>query len=490
MTDKTYDELLDELDSYNQRTSTATDQYESNLTTIQEAVTRCETARDETVEISGSDNVEAVLAISSPGNISWDVDIPFNDGIKIDRGYGTFDTIDVSDAQDESVVIDLPTKSVDFSRASTAENVNKSGKSESLAIDAPAITKNGLSIYESLTNYILNNGDSSLWNEYNCTLSDTGDTGIDNTAMTIATVTGDNPLIHSSSGSTTALSEGDVISASIYAKAGTTDEIKFRFRDGSFLLSGTTVNLEGVVTVGDALDVISEYIGDGIYKLTVSYTLTMDVTDPYVTFYVASGGSVTDITGETIQVQYPQVILGYKGTSPTIITGATAVTRAADVASIPLENNMPVADQPFTIFVDCAIPDNGTTNSVFGISPSTGDATVTVAMMLRRIDNGDIQFYFDDADNTDKNVRAAGIDTDKHRYVCTYDGNTTTKLYIDGTLIDTNDTHGSKSYDDFTTIFLGRWYYSSSYINSEIENFRIYHGALTDNQIKSLGGPQ
>ena len=42
MTTKTYNELLDELDSYNVRTLAATEQYESNLTDIQAAVDESE----------------------------------------------------------------------------------------------------------------------------------------------------------------------------------------------------------------------------------------------------------------------------------------------------------------------------------------------------------------------------------------------------------------------------------------------------------------
>lgn len=62
MTDKTYQELLDELDSYNERTNVATDTYENSLTDIQTAVDSCNQAEQNSSVSSTNASSAAVRA--------------------------------------------------------------------------------------------------------------------------------------------------------------------------------------------------------------------------------------------------------------------------------------------------------------------------------------------------------------------------------------------------------------------------------------------
>jgi hypothetical protein len=98
-----------------------------------------EVFRDEAAEITGLNDVADTMALISPGNLRPDVSISFNDGIELQAGYGTRNA--------------HGNKAVDFTRASATGSINKSGASETLGIDEPAITVGGISCYESYDNF-------------------------------------------------------------------------------------------------------------------------------------------------------------------------------------------------------------------------------------------------------------------------------------------------------------------------------------------------
>ena len=70
--------------------------------------------------------------------------LPLNDSLKIEAGFGDYDQIDVSEAQDGSMMVDLPTRSATFSRASTATYINKSGELVTAEINEPRFEKEGI----------------------------------------------------------------------------------------------------------------------------------------------------------------------------------------------------------------------------------------------------------------------------------------------------------------------------------------------------------
>ncbi|MDG2882092.1 hypothetical protein P7M59_29830, partial [Vibrio parahaemolyticus] len=106
---------------------------------------------------TGLDSVvsEAVAEVS-PANINWDVEIDFNDGIGIKKGYGA------SDSNGNKVV--------NFSRASTSTNINKSGVLETLAADEPTIGSEGIGVYGAHTNKLLwsESFSNAVWLKFNC----------------------------------------------------------------------------------------------------------------------------------------------------------------------------------------------------------------------------------------------------------------------------------------------------------------------------------
>ncbi|RJT26926.1 phage head spike fiber domain-containing protein [Buttiauxella izardii] len=89
-------------------------------------------------------------AVANPDN--WnapypDVWIPFNDSLKMEAGFGAQDTITVG-----AETIKLPSRSATFTRASTATYIDKSGVLQTAAINEPRFEKEGLLIEGQSTN--------------------------------------------------------------------------------------------------------------------------------------------------------------------------------------------------------------------------------------------------------------------------------------------------------------------------------------------------
>ena len=98
--------------------------------------------------------------------------LPLNDSLKIEAGFGDYDQIDVSEAQDGSMMVDLPTRSATFSRASTATYINKSGELVTAEINEPRFEKEGILIEGSSTNYFKYSDSSTDIPDYRSTRVD------------------------------------------------------------------------------------------------------------------------------------------------------------------------------------------------------------------------------------------------------------------------------------------------------------------------------
>lgn len=119
---------------------------------------RAEQAVEDAKGTTGLGTINDAMADNSPENISWDVDISFNNGIEMKKGYGNLDS--------------NGNRSVDFSRASTSGNINKSNVTEEVGVDEPLITGDNSSFYEvsNLIHYS-NNINVSNWEKTGVTVS-------------------------------------------------------------------------------------------------------------------------------------------------------------------------------------------------------------------------------------------------------------------------------------------------------------------------------
>ncbi|MCW7555530.1 hypothetical protein NX722_23485 [Endozoicomonas gorgoniicola] len=114
-------------------------------------------------QISELDTVTDALrlaAVPAP-----DFHLPLISDLQIREGFGPADQIDVSAAQDGSTMVDLPTRSASFSRASTATYINKCGELTTAAIDEPRFEKQGMLIEGSSTNIHLFSETQSSYND-------------------------------------------------------------------------------------------------------------------------------------------------------------------------------------------------------------------------------------------------------------------------------------------------------------------------------------
>ncbi len=89
---------------------------------------------------------------------------------------------------------------------------------------------------------------------------------------------------------------------------------------------------------------------------------------------------------------------------------------------------------------------------------------------------------------SNKMATTGSVDEGIHKFVMRFNGERL-DVFVDGEVrggVDINNV----SYDLESDLILGGWSGNTSYLNSELNRFCIYHFALSDRQIKSIGGQQ
>mgnify|MGYP005818884189 CR=1 FL=1 len=300
-------------------------------------------------------------AIDSALNIASDIkpsetpmlSIPFNDGIRIEHGYGVHDKLDISAAQDGSLVVDLPTKSAGYTALGVRWNFNKAGIFEELSPGEPAITEKGLYLNAEYTNYQTNNTQMHLLSTIGLTTSEAEIyTPIGNTCTEI--VEDDELNEHFVKLVTLSAVEGDYYNISAFVKAGSGPGSR-----GVMLRSvGTNetarfnVSDEGVLTIKSGSMVDLERYSDGWYRISFSikaaatgnidfrFQLTIDSDSSYM----GDGTSSVFIVGAQItKTRYLR---------PLVFTAGSAVTTPESRISIPIAGNVPTDGGAFTFAID------------------------------------------------------------------------------------------------------------------------------------------
>ncbi|WP_156816429.1 phage head spike fiber domain-containing protein [Oceanimonas smirnovii] len=423
-----------------------------------------------------------------------DVKITFNDGLRIERGYGTHDTIDVSAAQDGSKLVQLPTRSVDFSRASGATGINKSGELVTLENDQPVIGPDGLSVFGSTTNLALwsENFGESVWGpRYGSTINintaeitDPYGTNLANKHVNTDTNTAGSYIALPNSFA----KDNTVYCASVFVKRGSqqtaaiTIYSKLSTNDRAVLNLDYDTGVVSVNSVGSVTDAIGGVVtyANGWYRVWLSANMLAGGSGAGVRFAPSIWSVPAEVGSEYGYIFGAQLEEG-RYPSPYIKTEGSAVTRSPDIVSIPAKNNLPAPGQPFTIVVDAAIPFLGTRNFLFVVTGSD-----ISGIYIRREPGGDLRANI--GTGTGTNYFLMGQQSaDRHRYVLRYNG-VNVDSFVDG---------GGKvtrpplpvSYNTDSDIFLGSRI-GGDYLCESISMFLIYHTALTDEQITALGGPQ
>lgn len=397
----------------------------------------------------------------SNSNVDWDVSIPFNEGIEIERGYGSFDS--------------NGNRALNFSRASDTGNINKSGNSETNSTDVASIGRSGLGVFGSYTALTLdsNNVNFAAWNELGSVVTSP-------TSFREDTSTG----VHLIEQIFTSVI-GDTYCLQCKVRATGKRYIRIQGGFGSEVTSFANFDIvDGFVTstVGDVFADIERVDGD-FYLVSMIYTATV-VTGGIVIYLLDSTGQSNSYTGDGLSgIDVNNISSTDTGfLAPFIATTTTAVVRAADVVSVSSDKNLPAMGSPFYLFVDVEVDLNNKTERY--ILDHNQSETNGWSLKLDEFNT----MFFTASDGT-STVFSSYSEFDESRVykICIgFDGEMI-KLYVDG-LIKGDNEISSIVYDFSDIISIGSDFANANHLNSSIKNLRIKNGELTDAEIKLIAG--
>ena len=400
-----------------------------------------------------------------------DVWAPLSDDLRLLAGFGPYDTLTIS-----GKLLELPSRSMTFTRSTTATYIDKSGVLQTAAINEPRFEREGLLMEGSSANYILNSEDPTKWSS-NSTLDKAmvvdGSTQANTFRGTVNAATSANHQATASSNITVAV--GDKVTLSARVKA-TSYRIRFRFTlDGAQIadsfFDGST---GGYMSATAGLTYASSLGSDGYVSVSVTFTAA--------SAGVVTGGiwlnSGTNLpVGAVIYVQMAQCEKNAVATSY-IPTGTSAVTRASDLVTLQANGNMGyrMIGDPFNRTLAFEI----TVNKY--VTPSVGYAD------LMRVNgaNNDIIFR---AVSASINCYISGSGPSvaitypfaSKIYAQTVDAVNNCTMYFDDK---TNVRNGAPTNPNSIGTALN--IQSNSSVVYHIRNFRIWHRLLTPNQVKGL----
>ena len=399
---------------------------------------------------------------------NWDFEVVFNDGVELRSGYGTRNS--------------HGNKAVDFSRASESGNINKSGVVETVGVDEPRIGSDGVFLGGEYTNLIKYSEDLSQWAGGNATQSfESGDIGFSQINKITATNTVE-------SSKRTGITVSNNISSyvlSAIVKKGTSSTARLNVANGALQVAGVNSTAEFNFDTEQIAQTYSppnadgfcgfEDIGNGYYKIWVGAKNCSGVIADAQNVDI---GMRSPSVGDTILVAAAQ----FTETSvpvPYIKTESTPVTSSPDIATVPMMGNMPASGKPFTIEVDCAIPEGPALEYTCFRSGNPTDG-----MTLRRVASSNVRF--DLSNGTNFVSTATPVDGAKHRFILTYDGGVS--ISVDGEIKATSASSFTASLSNLVDLYIGSNQAGQLQLNAPIKAFRILHRALTAEQIAARGG--
>lgn len=421
-----------------------------------------------------------------------DVWAPLSDSLQLLAGSAPADTLTISGTS-----YPLKTKSVSFSRASTATYIDKSGVLQTATINEPRFEKEGLLIEGQSTNYFLYSNNPSNWVGIDPTLNKTfgpmGNTQAPTGSFVVGTAKVDAQVHQSNSLNLTA---GQSITISCRVK-GTVGMLRIRIAKAGAFYTAADVNLAtGQVTTSVSVPMQSSSFldSDGFYNITATLDITSD--DIYVAqLRLRETTSDSNMTvGATLDLQMPQIEIGKFKTS-FIITDASTATRAADDCTLQRSGN----DNYFgSVTIAAEVHCNGPTSTagtanrrgIISIMPSNTEYVVLM------VDNssatlGRIAFAYG---GSSFNMASKVIDDGNMHIVCARSNTSQNQCCVDGEQL-SNPTAVSRPTPGTVTaanqvIMIGRGAGATApgqrMLNGHIRNLRIWHRALSDNQIKGI----
>lgn len=265
-----------------------------------------------------------------------DVWAPLSDDLRLLAGFAPSDTITVAGTS-----YPLPTKSMTFTRSTTATYIDKSGVLKTAAINEPRFETEGLLMEGQSTNQILNSEDPSKWAGTSSTItkSTLASDGTSQAVTMKGVINGTSSIPTIVTSNSVALVAGEALTVSCRAK-GNYGYIRIAFSlDGSTAAATLIEATTGVALSPPAGVTVTSQMGSDGY-VNVTATITASVGGNYVGVIAAqklSADSTIPLNTE-YYVQMPQAEKNPVATSY-IPTGAAAVTRAADGITLQASGN-------------------------------------------------------------------------------------------------------------------------------------------------------
>ncbi|QXV82364.1 lateral tail fiber protein [Escherichia phage KurtStettler] len=425
-----------------------------------------------------------------------DVWIPFNNSLDMITGFSpSYKKIVIGD--DEITM--LGDKIVKFKRASAATYINKSGVFTIAEIDEPRFEREGLLIEGQRTNLLINSTNPTKWNKSSNMILDRS--GVDDLGFQYAKFTLKPEMVGQTSAInivTVSGSKGfDVtgnekyVTISCRAQSGTPNlrcRLRFENYDGSaytFLgdayLNMTDLSIEKTggaanrITARAVKDKASKWI---FFEATIKALDTENMIGAMVQYAPAKGGGTG--ADDYIYIATPQVEGGACASS-FIITEATPVTRASDMVTMPIKNN--IYSLPFTIL--CEVHKNWykTPNAAPRVFDTGGHQT-GAAMILGFGSSTDYDgFPYCDIGGSNRRVNE-NASLEKMVMGMRVKADQLTCAISNGRISSETKTTWTYIQSSATIRIGGQTTTGQGHLFGHVRNFRVWHKALTDRELK------
>ena len=481
-----------------QNAATAAERSETNARASEEAsadsATRAEKAADR-AEVAAEVTAEPYANIVPPLPDVW---IPFNDSLDMIAGFSPgYKKIAIGD----DVVQVASDKQVNFSRASTATYINKSGELKTAEINEPRFECDGLLIEGQRTNYMLNSESPASWGK--SSNMDVPETGTDSFGFTYGKFVCNDSLVGQTSAinmaSIAATKSVDVSGDNKYVTTScrfkTERQVRLRIRFDKYDGSATTflgdayidtqtleINMTGGAAGRITARVRKDKTTGWIFAEATIQAIDGELKIGSQIQYSPERGGAT-VSGDYIYLATPQVENG-PCVSSFIISGGSATTRASDLVSIPTRNNL--YKLPFTFLLEI--------HKNWDIAPNAAPRVWDIAAAntgqsaIAAINRGSGKLYMSLSNPSGLYVNSAATDVfaekttfgciakaDGHFHVVT-NGKAVNEVYCEynGVTADKNIRFGGQTNTGERHLF------------GHIRNFRIWHKELNDRQLKEV----
>ena len=427
-----------------------------------------------------------------------DVWIPFNDSLDMITGYGPGTKKVTINGEEKTISSD---KVVSFSRASTATYINKSGVLTVAGINEPRFEREGLLIEGTRTNLLINSTDPSKWNK--STSLDVTETGTDSFGFNYGRFVVQDSIVgtskahtiiglYSSAGGVDTSGDEKHVTISCRVKSEVDNiavRILFEHYDGEVRTSIGAANLNlttriisktGQTSRVTARSVKDDATGWIFFEATLKADTTENTVGGFVQYSPDTGQMVA--SGDCLDVTTPQIEAG-AGASSFIVTGSAPATRASDMVTVPIKNNL--YNLPFTVL--CEVHKNWykTPNAAPRVFDTGGHQTGAAIVMGFGSSGGYDGFPYCDIGGSNRRINEnAGLE--KMLIGMRVKSERSTCVVSNGKLSSETKTTWTYIQSSATIRIGGQTTTGQRHLFGHVRNFRVWHKALTDAQLSEI----